>query len=65
MKKKLVTVLLMITVLTGMVAATGCGNSSGKDGKIHINLVQYKPEAVKAFEKMEEEIGRASCRERV
>ena len=55
MKKKLVTVLLMITVLTGMVAATGCGNSSGKDGKIHINLVQYKPEAVKAFEKMEEE----------
>ena len=55
MKKKLVTVLLMITVLTGMVAATGCENSSGKDGKIHINLVQYKPEAVKAFEKMEEE----------
>lgn len=55
MKKKLVTVLLMVTVLTGMVAATGCGNSSGKDGKIHINLVQYKPEAVKAFEKMEEE----------
>lgn len=55
MKKKLVTVLLMITVLTGMVAATGCGTSSGKDGKIHINLVQYKPEAVKAFEKMEEE----------
>lgn len=55
MKKKLVTVLLMITVLTGTVAATGCGNSSGKDGKIHINLVQYKPEAVKAFEKMEEE----------
>ena len=36
MKKKLVTVLLMITVLTGMVAATGCGNSSGKDGKIHM-----------------------------
>lgn len=55
MKKKLVTVLLMVTVLTGMVAATGCGTSSGKDGKIHINLVQYKPEAVKAFEKMEEE----------
>ena len=31
----------------------GCGNDSD-NGKIQINLVQYKPEAVKAFEKMEE-----------
>lgn len=55
MKKKVIAVLLMATVLTGMAATTGCGNSADKDGKTHINLVQYKPEAVKAFEKMEEE----------
>ncbi|MGF0031822.1 ABC transporter substrate-binding protein [Bariatricus sp. SGI.154] len=55
MKKKVIAVLLMATVLTGMVATTGCGNSADKDGKTHITLVQYKPEAVKAFEKMEEE----------
>lgn len=55
MKKKVIAVLLMGTVLASMTAATGCGNSAGKDGKVHINLLQYKPEAVKAFEKMEEE----------
>lgn len=56
MKKKVIAVLLMLTVLGSMIAATGCGDSSvDKDGKIHINLVQYKPEAVKAFEAMEEE----------
>lgn len=55
MKKKLIAVLLMVTVLAGMVVTTGCSDSASKDGKTHITLVQYKPEAVKAFEKMEEE----------
>lgn len=54
MKKKLIAVLLMVTVLAGMAATTGC-SSTPKDGKVHITMLQYKPEAVKAFEKMEEE----------
>lgn len=54
MKKKLIAVLLMVTLLAGMFVSTGCSSDS-KDGKIHISLVQYKPEAVKAFEAMEEE----------
>lgn len=53
MKKKLIAVLLMVTVLAGMAATTGC-SSTPKDGKVHITMLQYKPEAVKAFEKMEE-----------
>lgn len=54
MKKKLIAVLLMVTVLAGMAATTGC-SSEANDGKVHITMLQYKPEAVKAFEKMEEE----------
>ena len=55
----------------------GCGTSSG-DGKVEIEIVQYKPEAAAYFASVEEEfnathddiqlkikIGRASCRERV
>lgn len=58
MKKKLIAVLLMVTVLAGMAATTGC-SSTPKDGKVHITMLQYKPEAVKAFEKMEEEFNMA------
>ncbi|MDO4275560.1 MAG: extracellular solute-binding protein [Eubacteriales bacterium] len=33
---------------------TGCaGPAAGSDGKIHIEMVQYKPEAVKAFEQFQ------------
>lgn len=32
----------------------GCGDSAADNGKTKIEMVQYKPEAVKAFEKMEE-----------
>ena len=32
----------------------GCGGSGTEDGKTVIELVQYKPEAVKAFEKIEQ-----------
>src|SRR5699024_11135710 len=35
-------------------ALTGCGDSSSDSGKVQIEMVQYKPEAVKAFEQMEE-----------
>ena len=53
MKKKLI---LAGTVLMGAgLALVGCGDSSKtSDGKTKIEMVQYKPEAVKAFEKMEE-----------
>ena len=53
MKKKLI---LAGTVLMGAgLALAGCGDSSKtSDGKTKIEMVQYKPEAVKAFEKMEE-----------
>ena len=52
MKKKLI---LAGTVLMGAgLALAGCGDSSKtSDGKTKIEMVQYKPEAVKAFEKME------------
>lgn len=47
-------VLLCAAALTVTASClAGCGESD--NGKIKINLVQYKPEAVKAFEKMEEE----------
>ena len=41
-------------VLGAGVALTGCGDSSSDSGKVQIEMVQYKPEAVKAFEQMEE-----------
>lgn len=55
MKKKLI---LAGTVLMGAgLALAGCGDSSKtSDGKTKIEMVQYKPEAVKAFRKDGREI---------
>ena len=72
MKRRVIATMLVAAMLIGtVVSASGC-SSEESDGKTHITMLQYKPEAVKAFEKMEEEfnathdeIGRASCRERV
>lgn len=36
------------------VLITGCGSSKTADGKVRVEIVQYKPEAVKAFEALEE-----------
>ena len=33
---------------------TGCGSKDQANGKIQVEIVQYKPEAVKAFEALEE-----------
>lgn len=37
---------------------TGCGAGTDSSGKIEIELVQYKPEAVAVFEKLEEEFNK-------
>ena len=37
---------------------TGCGGSEAEDGKIVIELVHYKPEAVDVFEQLEEEFNK-------
>lgn len=43
-----------LLICTGMLFS-GCGNDSKtSDGKVKIEMVQYKPEAVKAFEQLEE-----------
>ncbi len=56
MKKKAKLTLGCTAVLLGVgMLLGGCGqDSKTQDGKIQIEMVHYKPEAVKAFEKMEE-----------
>lgn len=55
MKKKVIAAVLVAAMLIGtMLTAVGCSSESS-DGKTHITMLQYKPEAVAAFEKMEEE----------
>ena len=56
---------LAVSLLTaGLIMMTaGCSSSDKENGKTVVRMLQYKPEAVDAFEEME--IGRASCRERV
>lgn len=53
-KKKLLSALLVLVMCVPMVL-TGCGDSQTADGKTVVQLVQYKPEAVEVFEKLEEE----------
>ena len=57
MKKKAIATTLVAVLLAGMTAGlAGCGSDSETaDGKTRISILQYKPEAVKAFEKMQEE----------
>ena len=54
---------LMLCMTSAMILG-GCGQKSENSGKIEIELVQYKPEAVKTFEKIEEEFNdrSADCR---
>lgn len=46
-------VLCMTAVIAASAALSGCG-SNGGNGKVRVEIVQYKPEAVKAFEQLEE-----------
>lgn len=53
---------MLSLLLTGAISASfllqGCGASQAGSGKIEIELVQYKPEAVEVFEQLEEEFNR-------
>lgn len=54
MNKKL---LCAVMFSTSLVSSMLCGcnsNSTSNDGKVEVELIQYKPEAVKAFEKIAE-----------
>lgn len=47
--------LFLACVMPASILVSGCGSSSNNSGKIEIELVQYKPEAVDVFEALEEE----------
>jgi len=56
MKRRVIATMLVAAMLIGtVISANGCSSDQSADGKTHITMLQYKPEAVKAFEKMEEE----------
>lgn len=52
-RKKGVTVLLAAGVVMSLLLS-GCGNQKNRDGKVVIEMVQYKPEAVDVFQEFEE-----------
>ena len=51
--KKLISMGLILCMVAAM-GLQGCGKKEDSSGKVQINLVQYKPEAVKTFEMIEE-----------
>lgn len=53
-KAKTVRSLLILAAFSSTLLLQGCSSGGNSDGKIHITMLQYKPEAVKAFEKIEE-----------
>lgn len=53
-RKKRLSALLILAMMTSMIF-TACGARESEDGKIEIELVQYKPEAVEVFQQLEEE----------
>ena len=56
MKKRVIATMLVAAMLIGTaISAAGCSSKGSSDGKIHITMLQYKPEAINAFEAMEEE----------
>lgn len=56
-REKMISLLLACTLPASMFL-TGCGGSKAEDGKIVIELVQYKQEAVDVFKQLEEEFNR-------
>lgn len=56
--KKTAACLVLSGIIVSSAVMTGCGGAQSKDGKIEIELIQYKPEAVAIFEQLEEEFNR-------
>lgn len=53
-KKKRCTALMLAAVTAMSLCVTGCDNKKTRDGKVVIEMVQYKPEADDVFEELEE-----------
>lgn len=58
-KAKTARSLLLLAALSSTLLLQGCASGESSDGKVHITMIQYKPEAVKAFEKIEESFNAA------
>lgn len=58
-KAKTARSLLLLAALSSTLLLQGCTSGESSDGKVHITMIQYKPEAVKAFEKIEERFNAA------
>ncbi len=54
-KRKMMLCFLLAGIMPASVLLQGCSNGKSADGKIEIELVQYKPEAVEVFEQLEKE----------
>lgn len=54
MKKRSHLTCLTLAATISSLLLTGCSSTSGSDGKTEIRMIQYKPEAVAAFEEIEE-----------
>lgn len=53
MKKRSHLTCLTLAATISSLLLTGCSSTSGSDGKTEIRMIQYKPEAVAAFEEIE------------
>lgn len=51
--KKATSILLILVMMATSVFMTGCSMEEKANGKTVVEIVQYKPEAVKAFEALE------------
>lgn len=54
-KRKMMLCFLLAGIMPASVLMQGCSSDKSADGKIEIELVQYKPEAVDVFEQLEKE----------
>lgn len=54
-KRKMMLCFLLAGMIPASVFMQGCSSNKSTDGKIEIDLVQYKPEAVEVFEQLEKE----------
>ncbi len=53
-KRNTMSCLALAGALTSTLLFSGCGSADRRDGKTEISMIQYKPEAVAAFEEIEE-----------